>query len=246
MSPSASWRSSSSRTPRSTIRSPASSTAPSSRASSSGSCRGAARRRAPCCSSTSTASSSINDGHGHEAGDALLREAGRRLQAALREGDVLSRFGGDEFTAYLPGCDAGSRRGGCASRPGHARGAVPRRARRGLRRRQCRHRAHGRRLADGDRSDPRRGRRDVRGQAGRTRALRSCSTPACARPRRGASRSSARSTARSSSRRSSCSCSRSSTSPTGGWPESRPCCAGGAAAWSCLRSSSCPWPRRPG
>jgi diguanylate cyclase (GGDEF)-like protein/PAS domain S-box-containing protein len=48
----------------------------------------------------------INDGHGHEAGDALLREAGQRLQEALREGDVLSRFGGDEFTAYLPNCDA--------------------------------------------------------------------------------------------------------------------------------------------
>ena len=48
----------------------------------------------------------VNDGHGHDAGDALLREAGRRLQAALREGDVLSRFGGDEFTAYLPECDA--------------------------------------------------------------------------------------------------------------------------------------------
>jgi diguanylate cyclase (GGDEF)-like protein/PAS domain S-box-containing protein len=48
----------------------------------------------------------VNDGHGHEAGDALLREAGRRLQLALREGDVLSRFGGDEFTAYLPDCDA--------------------------------------------------------------------------------------------------------------------------------------------
>jgi diguanylate cyclase (GGDEF)-like protein/PAS domain S-box-containing protein len=48
----------------------------------------------------------VNDGHGHDAGDALLQEAGRRLQAALREGDVLSRFGGDEFTAYLPSCDA--------------------------------------------------------------------------------------------------------------------------------------------
>jgi diguanylate cyclase (GGDEF)-like protein/PAS domain S-box-containing protein len=48
----------------------------------------------------------VNDGHGHEAGDSLLREAGRRLQGALREGDVLSRFGGDEFTAYLPDCGA--------------------------------------------------------------------------------------------------------------------------------------------
>jgi diguanylate cyclase (GGDEF)-like protein/PAS domain S-box-containing protein len=48
----------------------------------------------------------VNDGHGHDAGDSLLREAGRRLQSALREGDVLSRFGGDEFTAYLPDCDA--------------------------------------------------------------------------------------------------------------------------------------------
>jgi diguanylate cyclase (GGDEF)-like protein len=53
----------------------------------------------------------VNDGHGHEAGDALLREAGRRLQLALREGDVLSRFGGDEFTAYLPDCDAESAAG---------------------------------------------------------------------------------------------------------------------------------------
>jgi diguanylate cyclase (GGDEF)-like protein/PAS domain S-box-containing protein len=49
----------------------------------------------------------VNDGHGHEAGDSLLREAGSRLQATLREDDVLSRFGGDEFTAYLPACDAG-------------------------------------------------------------------------------------------------------------------------------------------
>src|SRR5262249_49524622 len=48
----------------------------------------------------------VNDGHGHDAGDSLLREAARRLQSALRDGDVLSRFGGDEFTAYLPDCDA--------------------------------------------------------------------------------------------------------------------------------------------
>jgi len=48
----------------------------------------------------------VNDGHGHDAGDALLREAARRLQSALRDSDMLSRFGGDEFTAYLPDCDA--------------------------------------------------------------------------------------------------------------------------------------------
>jgi diguanylate cyclase (GGDEF)-like protein/PAS domain S-box-containing protein len=48
----------------------------------------------------------VNDGHGHDAGDTVLREAARRLQGALSDGDVLSRFGGDEFTAYLPACDA--------------------------------------------------------------------------------------------------------------------------------------------
>ncbi len=48
----------------------------------------------------------VNDGHGHDAGDEVLREAGRRLAAALRAGSVLSRFGGDEFTAYVPDCDA--------------------------------------------------------------------------------------------------------------------------------------------
>ena len=97
----------------------------SSRASSSASCRGAARPRAPCCSSTSTASSSSTTATGMRRATRCCARPAVRLQAALREGDVLSRFGGDEFTAYLPDCDAGSRRGGRASRPGHARGAVP-------------------------------------------------------------------------------------------------------------------------
>ena len=39
----------------------------------------------------------INDTHGHDAGDAFLVEAGRRLSAGLRAGDVLGRLGGDEF-----------------------------------------------------------------------------------------------------------------------------------------------------
>jgi diguanylate cyclase (GGDEF)-like protein len=39
----------------------------------------------------------VNDSLGHAAGDLLLKAAGERLQTAIRGGDVLARFGGDEF-----------------------------------------------------------------------------------------------------------------------------------------------------
>ena len=43
----------------------------------------------------------VNDRFGHAAGDAALVEAGRRLRLATRNGDVVGRFGGDEFAVLL-------------------------------------------------------------------------------------------------------------------------------------------------
>ncbi|WP_027016482.1 sensor domain-containing diguanylate cyclase [Comamonas composti] len=39
----------------------------------------------------------VNDEHGHEVGDALLCAVSERLASCLRSGDMLARFGGDEF-----------------------------------------------------------------------------------------------------------------------------------------------------
>jgi two-component system cell cycle response regulator len=47
----------------------------------------------------------INDTHGHQAGDQVLVEVARRLAAAMRTGDELARWGGDEFVAILPDTD---------------------------------------------------------------------------------------------------------------------------------------------
>jgi diguanylate cyclase (GGDEF)-like protein/PAS domain S-box-containing protein len=44
----------------------------------------------------------VNDGLGHEAGDAVLEELARRMAATLRDVDTVGRLGGDEFAAVLP------------------------------------------------------------------------------------------------------------------------------------------------
>ncbi len=46
----------------------------------------------------------VNDTFGHPAGDAVLREAARRMKACVRAYDSLGRLGGEEFIAVLPEC----------------------------------------------------------------------------------------------------------------------------------------------
>lgn len=44
----------------------------------------------------------VNDTHGHDKGDDLLREAGSRISESVRDGDTVARLGGDEFTVIMP------------------------------------------------------------------------------------------------------------------------------------------------
>jgi diguanylate cyclase (GGDEF)-like protein len=47
----------------------------------------------------------INDSHGHPAGDAVLREATRRMSGVVRAYDAIGRYGGEEFLVVCSGAD---------------------------------------------------------------------------------------------------------------------------------------------
>ncbi|HZO94883.1 MAG TPA: diguanylate cyclase [Candidatus Baltobacteraceae bacterium] len=52
----------------------------------------------------------VNDRFGHPVGDRVLRDVARVMGALVRSGDVLSRFGGDEFALLLMNCRMGDAR----------------------------------------------------------------------------------------------------------------------------------------
>ena len=48
---------------------------------------------------------SVNDNHGHEAGDQMLKHFADLIRSVLRKSDALVRYGGEEFTLILPDTD---------------------------------------------------------------------------------------------------------------------------------------------
>lgn len=48
----------------------------------------------------------VNDTHGHDAGDRVLRETARRIKASLRDVDAVGRYGGEEFLIVLASRDS--------------------------------------------------------------------------------------------------------------------------------------------
>jgi two-component system, cell cycle response regulator len=57
----------------------------------------------------------VNDAHGHQAGDSVLKEIANRIQQVIRSYDLAGRYGGEEFLIVLPDCDT-ERIQNCAER----------------------------------------------------------------------------------------------------------------------------------
>ena len=53
----------------------------------------------------------INDTHGHDVGDQVLKDVGVQLHRSTRSQDLVSRWGGEEFLLLLKGCDLSEARG---------------------------------------------------------------------------------------------------------------------------------------
>ena len=47
----------------------------------------------------------VNDRHGHQVGDDVLREAGAAIAAGMRGGDIVMRYGGEEFLVAIADVD---------------------------------------------------------------------------------------------------------------------------------------------
>jgi len=50
----------------------------------------------------------LNDTHGHQAGDQVLREIATLMRRHCRDVDTVARYGGEEFAVIMPGCPEGS------------------------------------------------------------------------------------------------------------------------------------------
>ncbi len=48
----------------------------------------------------------INDSHGHQTGDAVLRMVAEAMRSSVRQADIVGRLGGDEFGVLMPETDA--------------------------------------------------------------------------------------------------------------------------------------------
>ena len=104
----------------------------------------------------------VNDTHGHEQGDQLIRRSAHAWAAAVRRSDFLARLGGDEFVVLLARLHAG-RRGGNRSADARRRAVRPDLL--------GRHRCLGSRRAR-LRASPSRRPSDVRGEGGGRRGYR--------------------------------------------------------------------------